>query len=106
MFDGQPSTKRPCNECPWRRGSAPGWLGPLEPEEWIALAHSDEPIACHATIREDEAWLPDTLQCAGAANYRRNVGKMPRDPDIARGEKDERVFATPRELLEHHGGLS
>jgi hypothetical protein len=86
-------------------------LGPFGPDEWVALAHSDEPIACHQTIDDDydesEAWdAPGIKQCAGAAIYRANVCKSPRDPEVARGEVDrETVFATPTEFKEHHHGV-
>jgi len=45
------ATPRPCNDCPWRRKSCAGWLGPF-----------------------------GIKQCAGAAVYRANVCKSPRDP--------------------------
>jgi hypothetical protein len=97
-----------CTECPWDRKSAPGWLGPLSIEEWVTLAHGEQPIACHMTITEtdehDEGdWAhPQMRQCRGAAIYRANVGKMPRRPDIARLPADrERVFVWD-EFAEHH----
>ncbi len=70
---------KPCSDCPWRRNAAPGWLGPFTAEEWFALAHSDEVIACHLSLdRSDGEWI----QCAGAAIYRSNVAKSPRHPEI------------------------
>lgn len=110
MVDPQPivnddlpeSTPRPCNDCPWRRVSAPGWLGPYDADEWVALVHSDEPIACHETIVEDEEW-GGAKQCRGAATYRANVCKSPRDPSVAVGPVDrEHVFASPVEFKAHH----
>ena len=93
---------RACNECPWRRDSAPGWLGPYTPEQWRRLAHSDEPIACHKTLDDDDTW-EGAYQCRGAATYRANVGKLPRDPNVARTPADrEAIFASPTEFLEHH----
>jgi hypothetical protein len=100
-----PPTVRPCNECPWRRESAPGWLGPFDADEWIMLGHSDEPIACHETIGEDEDWSdPKIRQCAGAAQYRRNVAKRPHDPDVAvaSSRDDVTVFGSPMQFKEHH----
>lgn len=105
--DVQPS---PCGECPWRRISLPGWLGPFEAGEWVALAHSDEPIACHTTlgVQPDEdsqvVWLdPRIRQCAGAATYRANVAKRPRTLGVITGPVDRvKVFATPAEFKEHH----
>lgn len=102
-----PPVAKPCNDCPWRRASAAGWLGPMSPEEWLLTAHSDHPIACHLTIKGDEAWGgPSVRQCAGAAIYRQNVAKSPRIADDAAHafEPDvESVFASDREFRDHHG---
>lgn len=98
------ATKVACNECPWRRESAPGWLGPMDADEWVALVHSEEAIACHITIEEEGDWTtPGIRQCAGAATYRGNVCKRPRDPEVALLPADrDKVFATPGQFLEHH----
>lgn len=100
----------PCRECPFRRASAAGWLGPYDADEWVQLVHSDEPIACHLTLgvsspEDDDAWDRDGVkQCAGAASYRANVCKSPRDPSVAIGPADrENVFANPMEFKAHHG---
>ena len=103
----------PCNECPWRRSHPAGWLGPMSADEWIVLALSDEPIACHQTIPEGFNVIDDSLereyatvemtQCAGAAIFRANISKLPRDRAIGRLPKDpERVFAHPGEFKNHH----
>lgn len=96
------ATPRPCNDCPWRRVSCAGWLGPFDAEEWIALAHSDEPIACHETIVEDDVW-DGAKQCMGAAIYRANIAKLPRNREVIVGKADrEHVFSGPREFIDHH----
>jgi hypothetical protein len=97
------ATARPCNECPWRRNAARGYLGPFTAEEWLLLAHSDEAIACHLTIEEEGSWEGNTKQCRGAAICRANMAKTPRDPEVITGPKDrELVFGTPMEFREHH----
>jgi hypothetical protein len=94
----------PCDECPWLRDSLPGFLGPHDPATWRSLAHSDQPIACHKTIKQ-EGSMAGTLQCAGAAIYRGNVCKSPRDPEVARAKPDhDLVFSTPWEFIGHHEG--
>lgn len=106
-----PACSAPCNECPWVRTATAGWLGPLEPELWIATAHSEEPIACHMTIKRTDGdghgdWAdPAMRQCAGAAIFRLNVHKLPKNPTEATylAERDEAlVFATNAEFIEHH----
>lgn len=66
------------------------------------MAHTDVPIACHETIREDDSW-EGAHQCRGAAIFRANVAKSPRDPAIETGpENHERVFSTNAEFKAYH----
>lgn len=100
-------TKTPCNECPWRRAAWAGHLGPHTAEEWVEMAHGEGAIACHKTIRaEVEAdWSDEGLrQCAGAAQFRTNVFKSPRNTQIAvaASRDTETVFAWNDEFLDHH----
>ncbi len=84
----------PCGDCPWRRDALPGWLGTLTAAEWVKVAHGDDAIACHTKAG---------AQCAGAAIYRRNVVKSPRDPEALRLPANrETVFGTPIEFTTHH----
>lgn len=96
--------RKPCSECPWRRESARGWLGPHPVAAWVALALSDTAIACHKTIEIDETWTPKTLQCAGAADFRANIAKLPRDSAVLVGQRNDAVFALPQEFIDHHEG--
>lgn len=104
--------RKPCGECPWRRRSLPGLLGPNTAEEWVALAHSEEPIACHTTIDPDACdsdgearWThPGIRQCAGAAIYRSNVFKSPRNPEVHRLPADPELVFVRGEFEAHHGG--
>lgn len=87
---------KPCSDCPLSRTSLAGWLGGDEPMEWVSMLHSETRIECH-TLKG--------AQCAGAAVYRANVAKSPRDPSILVLPRDTRnVFATPDEFLKHHKG--
>ncbi len=74
--------------------------------EWVQLAHSDQPIACHQTITRDDDWdAPDLRQCKGAAIYRANLAKMPRNSQDARHGTStdvESVFATDDEFVNYH----
>lgn len=94
---------RPCNECPWRRASIPGWLGPFTADEWNSMAHGEIAVACHTTIEEEGNWdTPNIRQCAGIATFRSNVCKSPRDPEVATLPADrENVFGYG-EFVAHH----
>lgn len=100
---------KPCGECPWLRTSMAGWLGPMTAERWCEIAHSDLPIACHTTIKEtDDAghgdWETGMKQCTGAAIYRTNVGKLPRDHRVLTSDRPdyETVFSWDDEFIAHH----
>jgi hypothetical protein len=85
---------KPCDDCPFGRVALRGWLADETPEGWIQMAHGETQINCHTLIGP---------QCAGAAIYRANVCKTPRNPSLLRLKPDtKRVFATPLEFLEHH----
>lgn len=103
---------QPCNECPFRRKSAPGWLGPWEPEQLLA-ALDYEPFPCHQTIQDVGLSFEDeNLQsCAGAAIFFNNSIKMSRQRGMAEHQKllkeipdevKQSVFTRPHEFIEHH----
>ena len=84
-----------CSDCPFNRGSISGWLGSLTTEEYSYLALSDKRIDCH-TVKK--------MQCAGAAIFRTNVHKAPRDKRVLTLNPDRvNVFATLIEFIAHHG---
>lgn len=86
--------ERACSDCPWARMSLRGWLGALSADEWLQEAHGEADIQCHVLTG---------VQCAGAAIYRANMGKLPRNPNLMRLPTDRvAVFANPREFKEHH----
>lgn len=109
--------RRPCSECPFRRASAPGWMGPWSPKELLAsIAYY--PFACHKTIPEgagevdpNEAPLRELQLCAGAAIFLNNQLKLSRSPVAAAHQTalkgvDEAVkrgvFGNAAEFLDHH----
>lgn len=86
---------KPCSDCPWARAALPGWLGGIDAATWLLATHGEEVIGCH-TLKG--------AQCAGAATYRANVLKRPRDKGVLLLPADRgRVFAAPAEFLAHHG---
>lgn len=100
---------RPCIECPWRKASAPGWLGAAEPGEFLALAHSNERMPCHLAVNyESSNWKAQAEkapQCAGRAIFLANQLKLPTG-DILRLKADpETVFNRPHEFIAHHAHL-
>lgn len=86
------------------RTATPGYIGPEAIEDWLKMAHGETPIACHETIKAKEdretTWK---AQCAGAAIFRSNIHKSPRDPEIETLPRDdELVFSWDDEFVAHH----
>ena len=86
--------RQPCSDCPWARVALRGWLGDATADTWLRDAHGEARIECHTLLG---------AQCAGAAIYRANVCKRPRDPETLLLPADKAtVFATPAEFTAHH----
>lgn len=108
--------KRPCNDCPFRRNAAPGWLGADTPQNFASNALADYslfPLPCHQTIDySDPDWqatqYEESALCAGALIFCKNNYKRPFDPERAAWidavEHDANVFRYPWEFIEYHGG--
>jgi hypothetical protein len=85
---------KPCSDCPFARKALAGWIGSLSIDEWVRAVHGEARIDCHTL---------DGAQCAGAAIYRANVWKHPRNPELLVLPADrERVFGNPVEFRMHH----
>jgi hypothetical protein len=84
---------RPCSDCPMARSALNGWLGGSTPEEYAALAHTDERPECH---------VHGNVECAGMAIYRANICKSPRTPGLTLPADRAAVFASQSEFLAHH----
>jgi hypothetical protein len=82
-------------------------LGPWSAEEWEQIAHGEAPIACHVTLDGDSGWdSDDVVQCAGAAIYRANVCKLPKDPSVAVLVPDRELVFSFGEFVEYHDEIT
>lgn len=104
---------KPCDQCPFRRESAPGWLGGLSADEFKWLADSDTVMPCHKASQDEHGHGgvdyvnpdPTLPQCAGRAIYWANQCKRPRDATIGLltlPKDTETVFQWPHQFVEHH----
>lgn len=90
---GFPQPTRPCAVCPVRRDSLP-FRDDDAAADLVAELHSDALVFC-ASERGN--------QCAGAAIYRANVCKLPRDRQALRLPVDrDKVFDSSSLLICHH----
>lgn len=91
---------KPCADCPFARTAVPEWLAGKSPGWWMRVAHGDGIMECHT---RNSSETKKAHQCAGAAIFRANVLKSPRDPSALALPRDTTlVFANDREFRVHH----
>lgn len=90
----------PCNECPFRRVSAAGYLGGNDPKVYSYLANRDGHFPCHKKMHLLERNQP---QCAGRAIMWANQCKASRDESVPSLPRSENVFANVGQFMQHHG---
>ena len=108
----------PCNDCPFRRNSLPGWLGNHESSEEITdILNLDLKFPCHMHVNflmgEDESLMSfeeacsQARHCVGGLAFMNNKCKLSQDKEIAAlqkevGKRDD-CFAMANEMIRHHG---
>ena len=92
--------KTPCNECPWRLSSLPGYLGGNTPETYADMVQCNTAPPCHTK---------DGAFCVGGLAVLNNSCTAPRYPagaaDAAEiiGERGD-CFKWVRDFYRHHSG--
>ena len=105
------ATKTPCAECPFKKTSMRGYLGPwASPEELIFAAHSDlgDGFACHMTVKQDDSWEGAQV-CAGSLICANKSFKTYRDDELRKLQQeveDNDDVMNSWEFIEYHGGRS
>lgn len=127
----QYNRKLPCNACPFRPNSLPGWLGDYAPAEIIDCIRYEIPFYCHQEIEnlpqsgtidletaqlnaeangyDMEDWrmhLDAINHCAGALIMAKKMAKLPRDRRASNAVKNislnAPVFQTPEDFIDYH----
>lgn len=106
--------KHPCNKCPFKKDSFPGYLGTMSGNPIGFLNHTEQhPMPCHMQVK-DEEWKDKNLlfvkawktPCIGLLQFMKNTGKLPRHPYYASmvGQVvgSIKVFATRQEFIKYH----
>jgi len=62
--------KNPCKACPFKKDSAPGWLGGVWTAQGLHIYIMQEnPFACHKTIPENQEDDHELEHCVGSILY-------------------------------------
>jgi hypothetical protein len=104
--------KKACIECPFKKSSAPGYLGEVSYQPEVFLQQINEAaIPCHLSINwenKDEKFK-HSKDCVGALQFMNNSLKMSRDYDTAKLQKEygksDEIFSRTKEFIDHHKNL-
>lgn len=106
--------KKICPQCPWRRASAPGFLGSASGDPWAFAAqhvYGDVHLPCHLHVdwgaADVQARALQAPMCRGFAVFMRNTGKLPADPALTALVREiepdhDAIFSDYRQFHEHH----
>lgn len=97
----------PCKQCPWRKDSAPGWLGSSSPLEFLQQSEAELRMPCHLHVDyESEDWQTKQAsapQCVGRAVHFKNRFKTPRNTELIKADAVyDSVFTNPQDFIDHH----
>lgn len=101
--------KRPCDDCPWRKNSPPGWLGQNDPELLVRLVLAGLPHVCHTSVTwdRDEGYSGEGVSCVGALAAMANCGYDYKLTNLLKstigwvGPRDD-VFDNFKAFLDYH----
>lgn len=105
--------RKPCNDCPWRKESVPGWLGesshdPVDFLESVSMGEGAHP--CHQEIDweapDREGEISRASICSGYLHALANTCKIPRDPalatKVAKAGRNDEILPNFHAFIEHH----
>lgn len=118
--------KKQCKQCPFRKTSAPGWLGSYTPSSVFSSIWKGHPFFCHTSIDyDDPEWLEKAMNprsgklCVGGLRFA-NMIHAPDHEMVGREDytyfpiviearqkvrlREDVECMTPQEFGEHHGG--
>lgn len=102
--------KKPCKECPFRKESSPGWLGPWDARSIVQQAHSEAGLACHVDggVKKhlgDEELYDKVHVCVGSLQHANISHKSYRSPILnafAKAVGTAVNIMGLKEFFEHH----
>jgi hypothetical protein len=94
--------KKPCNDCPFRKNSLAGWLGPHDVDYFSEVLRADFPYPCHLSLNKPEEHI-----CVGLVHTRNNMCKKARSGVLVEEEQrlydiENNCFSSIKEFVEHH----
>lgn len=95
---------KPCPECPWRKTSAPGWLGASTPVEFLQQSEAGIHMPCHMQVDYERPDWEEQAENAPACRGRliHIANRCKRMPGLPAVEKDDSFFFDPQAFIDHH----
>lgn len=83
--------KKLCDECPFSRNSAKGWIASYSIDDFMEFMRYDLPFPCHMLVEHDmtaeeaaQSVIDGKMKlCRGYVESMRKSAKIPRDPELA-----------------------
>jgi len=109
--------KDPCKQCPFKKNSAPGWLGAYSISDIKNAILNEEVFPCHPTVNyEDHDFIKNQIMnpdskvqfCAGFAILSKRLCKLPRDKDMSNywrnviNKDSQYVFDSFKDFEDYH----
>lgn len=104
-------TGRMCKECPFKKGSAPGWLGPWQkPQDLVEFVLSENEFPCHMTMGDDDVdVMPEhETVCTGSVLFANKSFKLFRsgmlrdEQQRLKGSSEAENTMDRFEFIQHH----
>lgn len=105
------TTKKPCRECPYRKASAPGYLGECnyDPERFLLQLNNPDLHPCHLTINWEDYTEEEILEaktCIGALQFMNNSMMLSHSAKVREMQKqagkNPDVFQFKHNFINHH----
>ncbi len=102
------SIKKPCDECPFRTKSLPGWLGGETPEDTFNHIVTEGDFSCHKQRHKAQE---NQSRCRGSILFLRKMGKLPRyNSDLAKAVMEvpfkeafyDKNILSRNDFIKHH----
>ena len=103
----------PCIECPYLKGSMPGYFGGNDPQEYAHALHADTIVPCHMrSTYDDDEEVSEVTICVGHLMAQKKVCKSNSHPEAVKALKSTKFKAMFKkhkadvlgfDFYEHHG---
>jgi hypothetical protein len=95
---------KPCKECPFKKGSVAGWLGPYKtPLQFVQDSFQQDGMTCHMSVERDDLKVcVGSLHCANKSAKQFQGELLSAQKSVADDTDAADQCMTAPEFIEHH----